>query len=154
MATVNVGTIEVYLVALERGEWNVLVLQRSASTRCPGSWETVHGHIYSGEHPEHAAVRELREETGLIPVRLYNVTVQPFYLHSLQVVQLAVVFAAFVAEPSLPVLGIEHQAAEWLSPDLALERMVWPRERSALREIMTLLGNGDAGSVDDVMRVF
>lgn len=99
-------------------------------------------------------MRELSEETGLTPERLYNVMVQPFYLHGPHVVQLAVVFAAFVKEPLPPVLGSEHQAAEWLSPDLALERMVWPRERSALREIVALLGCGDAGNLEDVMRVY
>lgn len=154
MTDIIVGVVDVYVICPSLPTWTVLVLQRAITTRCPGSWETVHGHIDAEEHPEQAALRELREETGLIPDRLYNVTVQPFYLQSLQVVQLAVVFAAFVAEPSLPVLGNEHQAAEWLSPDLALERMVWPRERSALREIMILLRTGDAGSVEDVMRVF
>ena len=99
-------------------------------------------------------MRELAEETGLVPVRLYNVMVQPFYLHGAHVVQLAVVFAAFVSEPLPPALGTEHQAAEWMSPASALERLVWPRERAALRDIVALLGRGDAGTVDDVMRVF
>ena len=99
-------------------------------------------------------MRELAEETGLTPDRLYNVMVQPFYLHGSHVVQLAVVFAAFVREPVPPVLGAEHQAAEWMSPESALERLVWPRERAALRDIVALLGRGDAGTVEDVMRVF
>jgi hypothetical protein len=31
---------------------------------------------------------------------------------------------------------------------------VWPREREALREILHLLKSGDAGTVEDVLRVF
>ena len=62
-------------------------------SRCPTAWETVHGHIESGEEPEDAALREVREESGLEASRLYNVTVQPFYLHRSHTVQLAVVFA-------------------------------------------------------------
>jgi hypothetical protein len=42
---------------------------------------------------------------------------------------------------------------EWLTPEAALERFVWPRERTALREVMQLLRGGDAGPVEDVMRV-
>lgn len=31
----------------------------------PGKWENPAGHVQAGETPEHAVVRELREETGL-----------------------------------------------------------------------------------------
>ena len=122
-------------------------------TRCPTSWETVHGRLEPGEEPEEAAVRELREETGLTVDRLYNVTVQPFYLHKSHTVQLAVVFAAFVAEPATVVLGDEHQAHAWLSIAEVLDRFAWPRERAALREIAEILKGGNAGAVEDVLRV-
>jgi hypothetical protein len=81
------------------------------------------------------------------------VSVQPFYLHRTHTVELAVVFAAFV-DPAAPVrLGEEHARAEWLSAEGALERFVWPRERQALRDILVLLREGDAGTVEDVLRV-
>jgi dATP pyrophosphohydrolase len=99
-------------------------------------------------------VREVGEETGLSVQRLYNVTVQPFYLHKLATVELAVVFAAFVDRTQPITLGAEHMHHEWLTPDAALERFVWPRERVALREILQLLEGGDAGPVEDVLRVF
>jgi 8-oxo-dGTP pyrophosphatase MutT (NUDIX family) len=60
MATVNVGTIDVYLIALQPDGWRVLTLQRSLTTRCPTAWETVHGRIEQGEEPEQTAVREVR----------------------------------------------------------------------------------------------
>src|SRR6478672_3635930 len=95
MASINIGTVDVYLIAIRTDGWRVLALQRSKNTRCPSSWETVHGHIEPGEEPEQAAEREVREETGLSVERLYNVSVQPFYLHKTHTVELAVVFAAF-----------------------------------------------------------
>ena len=153
MPEISIGTIDVYVIRPLRPEWRVLVLQRALGTRCPTSWETVHGRIERGEEPEDAAVREVREETGLAVERLYNVTVQPFYLHTSHTVQMAVVFAAFVAEPAAVVTGIEHQAHAWLSVPQALERFAWPRERAALREITELLSTGDAGAVEDVLRV-
>jgi type II secretory ATPase GspE/PulE/Tfp pilus assembly ATPase PilB-like protein/8-oxo-dGTP pyrophosphatase MutT (NUDIX family) len=153
MASVNVGTIDVYLVALERGSWRVLTLQRALDTRCPGAWETVHGRIEPAEEPEEAALREVAEETGLGVERLYNVTVQPFYLHHSHTVELAVVFAAFV-DPALPVkLGAEHQQYEWVSSDEALERFFWPRERAALQDVLHLYRFGDGGEAEDVLRV-
>jgi 8-oxo-dGTP pyrophosphatase MutT (NUDIX family) len=153
VSQLSIGTIDVYVIRPLRDGWRVLVLQRAPDTRCPTAWETVHGHIETGEEPEDAAIRELREEAGLEVSRLYNVTVQPFYLHRTHTVQLAVVFAAFVDEPAAITLGTEHQRAEWLSVDDALDRFQWPREREALREIAQLLRTGDAGPVEDVLRV-
>ena len=153
MAQLSIGTIDVYVIRPLPTDWRVLVLQRSLDTRCPTAWETVHGRLEPGEEPEEAALRELHEETGLAAERLYNVTVQPFYLHTNHVVQLAVVFAAFVAEPGGVTLGPEHSRYEWLTTERALERFAWPREREALREIVQLLHTGDAGPVEDVLRV-
>lgn len=150
MTDVRVGVVDVYVL---RPSGQVLLLQRRLDTRCPGSWETVHGHIEPAEAPEAAAVREVREETGLSVERLYNVTVQPFYLHRYKAVQLAVVFAAFVAEGTAVTLGPEHQHSEWLSVDEALARYTWPRSRAALNDIVDLLHTGDAGVVEDVLRV-
>jgi len=154
MTTVNVGTVDVYLIAPDEDGWGVLTLQRAQGTRCPTAWETVHGRIEPGESPEQAAVREVREETSLEVRRLYNVIVQPFYLHKLATVELAVVFAAFVNRADPIALGEEHMRYEWLSPDAALERFVWPRERQALRDVLQLLRDGHAGPVEDVLRVF
>lgn len=154
MTVVNVGTIDVFVIAPEPAGWAVLTLQRSLTTRCPSAWETVHGRIEQDERPEEAAVREVREETGLECDRLYNVMVQPFYLHKLSTVEMAVVFAAFVRRDRPVTLGEEHMHYEWLTPERALERFVWPRERSALRDVMHLLRGGDAGPVEDVLRVY
>jgi len=153
VSQLSIGTIDVYVIRPLRDGWRVLVLQRALDTRCPTAWEAVHGHIEAGEEPEDAALREVREETGLETARLYSVTVQPFYLHRSHTVQLAVVFAAFVDEPAPLTLGSEHQRGEWLSVVAALDRFQWPREREALREIAHLLRGGDAGPVEDVLRV-
>ena len=154
MAEVSIGTIDVYVIRPLKDGWRILAVQRGLDTRCPGAWETVHGRIEPGERPEEAAVREVREETGLEVARLYNVTVQPFYLHRAASVQLAVVFAAFVAEPAAVTLGEEHQHHEWLRLESARERFAWPREKQAIDEIAYLLRSGDAGAVEDVLRVF
>jgi 8-oxo-dGTP pyrophosphatase MutT (NUDIX family) len=153
MTTVTPGVVDVYVIRPRSEGWRVLVLQRGRDTRCPGAWEAVHGRLEPGERPEQGAVREVREETGLEVARLYNVTVQPFYLHVTGTVQLAIVFAAFVDEPADVRLGPEHVRCEWLSIEDAADRFVWPRERSALGEIVALLRAGHAGPVEDVLRV-
>jgi type II secretory ATPase GspE/PulE/Tfp pilus assembly ATPase PilB-like protein/8-oxo-dGTP pyrophosphatase MutT (NUDIX family) len=153
MTRIEVGTVDVFPVRPLASGWRVLALQRANDTRCPSAWEPVHGHIESGEEPEDAALRELREETGLSAERLYVVRVQPFYIRRARTVQLAIVFAAFIAEPGSVTIGAEHQGHEWLTVDDALARFAFPAERASLREIVELLVAGDAGPVEDVMRV-
>jgi 8-oxo-dGTP pyrophosphatase MutT (NUDIX family) len=150
---IAVGTVDAYVIRPRADGWRVLVLQRAQDTRCPGAWETVHGRLEPDESPETGAVREIREETGLAVERLYVITVQPYYLKATATVQLSVAFAAFVAEPAEVTLGAEHARFEWLDVDAAAARFAWPRERDALREIVSLLSSGDAGAVEDVLRV-
>jgi 8-oxo-dGTP pyrophosphatase MutT (NUDIX family) len=147
------GVVEVYVIRHNGGDWRVLALQRAADTKRPGSWETVYGKIDPGERPEDAAVRELGEETGLEPTALYNVTVNSFYLHAKGTVQLCIVFAGFVDDDAEVTLGEEHQRSEWLSVEDACERYTWPREAHSLRDAHRLLASGNAGPVEDVLRV-
>jgi type II secretory ATPase GspE/PulE/Tfp pilus assembly ATPase PilB-like protein/8-oxo-dGTP pyrophosphatase MutT (NUDIX family) len=147
------GVVDVYVIRPLADGWKVLTVQRADDTRCPGAWETVHGRLDEGERPEDGAIREVREETGLDVARLYNVTVQPFYLHMFGTVQLAIVFAALVDEPADVTLGVEHKRYEWLSPHDASSRFIWPREKEALQHILHLLAGGNAGPVEDVLRV-
>ena len=153
MTEVKVGVVDVFVIDPRPEGWLVLILRRAHGTRCTGAWEIVHGRIEDGEQPEQAAERELREETGLTANRLYSVTCHPFYLHRLGVVQIAVVFTAFADSTHHPTLGEEHDLAEWVSVEDAMARLVWPRSRASLRDIQSLLRTGNAGPVDDVLRV-
>jgi type II secretory ATPase GspE/PulE/Tfp pilus assembly ATPase PilB-like protein/8-oxo-dGTP pyrophosphatase MutT (NUDIX family) len=153
MTKITPGVIEIFVIRHNGGDWRVLTLQRAADGKRPDSWETVYGKIDAREKPEKAAVRELREETGLEVESLYNVTVTSFYLHATGTIQMCITFAAFVSDDAEVVLGEEHQKFEWLSVDDACARFTWPREAHALRDAQHLLGGGDAGPVEDVLRV-
>ena len=150
--SVRVGVVDVFVLRRHDNDWQALVLERAPGVRCTGAWETVHGRVEPNERPEDAAIREVREETGLGVDRLYNVTVQPFYLHATGTVMLAVVFAAIVGDQPLR-LGAEHSRAEWMSIGEAEQRFAWPRERANIRDAALLLRHGDAGPVEDVLRV-
>ena len=50
-------------------------------------------------------------------------------------------------------LGPEHERYEWLAVADAMSRFAWPREKRALADAVALLGGGDAGPVEDVLRV-
>lgn len=82
MTTIAVSIVDLYPIRFLTGRLEVLALKRGPDGRCAGSWEVVHGHIEPGEKPVDAALRELREEAGLTPATLYNLSrVESFYLH-------------------------------------------------------------------------
>lgn len=153
-AVVHVGVVDVYVIHVTpRNRWRILTLRRApGSKRSPGSWETVHGGIDRGETPPEAALRELWEETGLEPDRLYSVTAHPFYLYKTGMLQIAVAFAAFVHSSDVTV-SEEHDRYEWLTVAQAAKRFTWPREVETLAHIRKLLSTGDAGPVEDVLRM-
>ncbi len=153
MTKISPGVIELFVVRHNGGDWRVLTLKRAADGKRPGSWETVYGKVDAREKPEKAAIRELREETGLEPQSLYNVTVSSFYLHDSHTIQMCMTFAAFVSEEAEVTLSEEHQSFDWLSVRDACERFTWPREAHALRDAQHLLGSGNAGAVEDVLRI-
>lgn len=154
MTSISVSLVDLYVLRGAGATLECLVLRRGSGGRCPGSWETVHGHIEPGETPSQAAVRELAEETGTVPLKLYNLSrVEAFYQHRRDEIALIPVFAAFVAPDARIRLGVEHERFEWLAVPEAIERFAWPREGRALTDAVALVGGGHAGPVEDVLRV-
>src|SRR5881392_2324199 len=156
MTEVRVAFVDAYVlrVGARGGGVEVLALRRAPGGRSPGSWETVHGHIEAGETPVQAALREVREETGLDPARLYNVSrVEAFYRHQTNEIVLIPVFAGVVDARAAVRHSAEHDRAEWLEAREAAARFSWPRERRALDDVLSILGSGGAGLLEDVLRV-
>ena len=154
MTSVQVKFVDTYALRGAGDRLEVLALRRSHAGRCPGSWETIHGTIEPGETPVQASLRELREETGLVPEKFYNLSrTEAFYQHRTDELVLIPVFAAFVAPGATFRLSAEHDRGEWLRAGEAARRFAWPRERRALDDILSIVGGGDAGLLEDVLRV-
>ncbi len=154
MTAVRVALVDVYPVRVSHERLQLLALRRAPGGRCPGSWEAVHGHIELDEPPAVAARRELLEETGLTPSRLYNLSrVELFYQAAPDEVALVPVFVAVVTGGDEVARSAEHDAAEWVDFSEARRRLTWPRSVRALDDIERLLPGGDAGPVADVLLV-
>lgn len=145
------GVVDVVVLRRVGRSWRVLTLERAPGARSTGAWEIVHGSIEPGEPPVQAALRELREETGLTPDRLYSITANPFYLAKSDTLQISIAFAAVVKSATFT-LGPEHTRAKWETLAAATKHLAWPRTHDLLRQVAWILRDGTAGAVEDVLR--
>lgn len=112
----------------------VLLLRRTRSL-C-GEWCQIAGAIEKGETAWQAAVRELREETGLIPLALYSGDIcEQFYEAHRDAISILPVFVAHIDPAASVQLNPEHSEYRWVTFDEA-ERMVpFAGQRKILRHV-------------------
>lgn len=154
MTTTRVAYVDVYVMRGRGITLEVLLLRRAPTRNRGGSWEAVHGTIDPGETPVAAARRELREEIGCTPLAWYNLSrVEQFYSHTSDEVVLIPAFVAFVAADAVIHHSEEHDTLLWLTPGDARARCSWPRAARCLEDAVRLFEDGNAGVLEDVLRI-
>ena len=109
MTQIEVGTVDVFVIRPLASGWRVLALQRATGHALPVR-------VGDGARPHRAgrgaggrrACARCAKRPGSAVERCTTCAVQPFYLHKMHIVQLAIVFAAFVDEPADVRIGDEH----------------------------------------------
>jgi dATP pyrophosphohydrolase len=128
---------DAYVFRRQKGKAEFLLLRRAASEALGGIWTTIAGRIEPGETAWQAALRELREETGLVPENFYQIdAVNTFYMACDDAIHHCPCFAAEVPPDAEVRLNEEHDAFEWLEVESATARLTWPGQRRAVREIV------------------
>ena len=110
------------------------------------TWQLVTGGLDHGETAWQAALRELREETGCVPIEFYQVDViNTFYLAQTDTISMSPMFCAIVAPDAQVQLNPEHTDFRWVPRDAIESKIMWPGERKALRELCAeILDDGPA----------
>jgi len=127
MPSIRSTHVEVYVFRRRGRGVQFLVLRRARGRRVlPGVWQPVTGKRRVRERMVAAAMREVREETGLVPVRwwaLESATVYPDAERDAIVV--VPLFAAEVEARAAVRLSREHDAARWLDRRAAKRAVLW-----------------------------
>ena len=136
MPNINFGIVEV--VVFRKGALpEFLVLQRSDDEQIyPGLWQIISGGIEQGERAYEAALREVREEIGVNPKKLYNTPLtNTFYFPTNDFVNLSPVFAVEIG-PAVDIkLSAEHKSYRWLQKEEAIALLVWPGQKHAIQTV-------------------
>ena len=120
------------------GEAARTLLMKRAAPPLEGTWSHVAGSIEEGETAWQAALREIAEETGLAPKRLFfSDLCEQFYEPAQDRVQIVPVFVGLVADDAEVSLDSEHTDHAWCTLDEAVERLVFPAQRRIARLIWT-----------------
>ena len=135
--TVLPAIVVVYVVRpTTDGTHEILQLLRREGSYMGGTWQFPGGKIDDGERAPAAALRELREETGLTPRSFSYLTHVPtFYLPKFDVIGMAAAFCAVVDADAGVTLNAEHADARWIARRDVRRRVVWPTDRAALAEV-------------------
>lgn len=114
-----------------------LQLRRSAGDYMGGTWQIVRGTSNPGEKAWEAALRELREETGLTPRRFYRLgLMETFYMPVNETVWHVPNFVAVVGREDKVLLNEEHEAFRWTPRERIDAETMWASERLVLAELM------------------
>jgi dATP pyrophosphohydrolase len=129
--------IEAHIFCKKKNRIEFLLLKRNVNEIYPGLWQMVSGKIRKGEKAYKAALREIKEETGLKPKRFWVApNVNTFYSHEKNYISLLPVFAAEVEPESEIVICKEHCEHGWFKPAEAKKLLAWPGQRRSV-EIIT-----------------
>jgi dATP pyrophosphohydrolase len=113
-----------------------LQLRRSAQETLPGAWAIIRGTIDGDERAWQAALRELREETGLRPLEFYKMSLlEMFYFVQDESLWHVPSFCAVVGRDARIVLNDEHDAFRWIPRTEIDEATMWAGERLVVQEV-------------------
>jgi len=126
--------VEVYVFRRRRGRVEILALRRAPNRRLlPGVWQPVTAKIERGERALDCAVREVLEETGLEPRRVWALGTVTFYFDgATDTVNALPLFAAEVDPKASVRLSGEHDGCAFVSPPEAGRRFLWESQRRGL----------------------
>lgn len=103
-------------VYAERADGKILLLLRTSGGSHGGEWFLPGGAVDEGEYPEAGAVRELAEESGLVPTSPLTL-IGLYRLPGYAIPALMVSYACTVGDAEIVLAPDEHTESRWVEPE-------------------------------------
>ena len=143
MAEIIVRVIDAYIYRYKEDELKFLILKRSKTKIYEHLWQGVAGKIEKGETASQTAIRELKEETGLVPYRMFVADhVSTFYESNFDQVNLVPVFGIEVKSLDV-ILSEEHCQFKWTTFEEAYDILTWNGQKKGLKVVYEMLNSKD-----------
>ena len=134
--------IDVYVYRIIEGEPEFLLFLRSAKKIYAHQWRMIGGKVQEGELYWKAALRELKEETGLEPSQFWTIpSVNTFYEAKTDQIHHIPAFAIELDNDAIPHLDDEHTEYRWISISELDSYLNWPEQKRLIRLTHDLLIN-------------
>lgn len=135
MPKIKVKQVDSYIYRITDNGPVYLMLKRSSGKYYEHLWQGVAGKIEKGETAVQAVVRELEEETGKKPVKIFAADhIASFYDARNDRILMVPIFGIEV-EGSEVQLSEEHSEYKWVSFEEALALLTWKGQKEGLRTV-------------------
>ena len=143
MPKVKVKQIDSYIYRFTNDGPVYLMLKRSLGKYYEHLWQGVAGKIEKGETAVQTILRELKEETGKKPLKIFAADhIASFYNAKEDIIQVVPIFGIEV-ENSEVQLSEEHSEYKWVLFEEALALLTWKGQKEGLRTIHNEITSGD-----------
>ena len=141
MPKILVRVIDAYVFRFDGTVVKFLLLKRAKTKMYEHLWQGVAGKIEDGESAWQTAKRELNEETGLEPNRMFVADhVSRFYEAHSDTINLVPVFGIEVNNEIIK-LSKEHCEYLWVDYDTAVEMLVWNGQKEGITVVSNMLNS-------------
>ena len=141
MPKVVVRVIDAYVFNRKNKEIRFLLLKRAKTKIYEHLWQGVAGKIEAGEAAWEAAIRELKEETGFEPVRIFVADhVSKFYEAHGDWVNMVPVFGIEVEDEEV-ILSDEHCEFKWVDFNTAHQTLIWSGQKDGIAAVFNMLNS-------------
>ena len=143
MPNIEIRVIDAYVYRITSAGLLFLVLKRAKTKMYEHIWQGVAGKIEDGETSWEAATRELKEETGLAPIKMFVADhVSKFYETNGDRINLVPVFGIEVDSNSVKI-SQEHCDYKWVDLNGSLDLLVWRGQKEAVQVVHDMVISND-----------
>ena len=143
MPKIKVRVVDCYIFSQTGNDIYYLLLKRNKNRIYEHLWQGVAGKMEVGETAWQTAKRELNEETGLEPIRMFAADhVSRFYEAHSDVINLVPVFGIEVNTSKIT-LSKEHCEFRWVGIDIAVQMLSWNGQKEGITVVCNMLNSDD-----------